>query len=357
MGPKMRTTLYGFIASMRTPKALVAARAENADLVVQLREARAQTAEEADKAVKTHLMLSERDRQESVFLKTKLSNLEHDLELRDRELSTLRRQLTAIYPFVIPVEYGIQDKPAKQQRWTGLLLSNDGGRVAYDVEMIPFKVGKWTVTLEPVLRMELGQKTPAFLDVRCDTVGESDLLRHIAEFQRAADSLGEPIPFEIRYRDADWNRFTSFCEFRIVAAFGADRSMRKTRGDDSVMNDGVCASARFFPGAFGFPFRGDSSFASCTSTSKRSFGNREHSPHDFSEVLKFWRRVEGWFPHTSPEAGLRLPRPRLCMFITGASLLSLQTPSFRSVHCRSNACRQFAASRWRSVPRRSCHGC
>lgn len=220
MGPKMRTTLYGFIASMRTPKALVAARAENADLVVQLREARAQTAEEADKAVKTHLMLSERDRQESVFLKTKLSNLEHDLELRDRELSTLRRQLTAIYPFVIPVEYGIQDKPAKQQRWTGLLLSNDGGRVAYDVEMIPFKVGKWTVTLEPVLRMELGQKTPAFLDVRCDTVGESDLLRHIAEFQRAADSLGEPIPFEIRYRDADWNRFTSFCEFRIVAAFG-----------------------------------------------------------------------------------------------------------------------------------------
>src|SRR5580704_1715453 len=67
-------------------------------------------------------------------------------------------------------------------------------------------------------------------------------------------------------------------------------------------------------------------------------GNGEDPTHDRLEVLKLWRRIEGWFLHTSPEAGLRFPRP--CLFVSFRSASLLETPFCRSVHHTSNACQQ-----------------
>ena len=49
----------------------------------------------------------------------------------------------------------------------------------------------------------------------------------------------------------------------------------------------------------------------------------EDTTHDLAEVLELRRRIERWFRHRPPEAGLRLPRPRLFMFSTGASLVRI----------------------------------
>jgi hypothetical protein len=157
------------------------------------------------------------------FVTQLASQREAEVEMaarHQREIAVLKEQLSAIYPFVVPVNFGPQDKPEKQARWPGLLLSNDGKRVAYDVAMVPLKIGRWSVNLDKVLRLEAGDKIPTFLDVWHETTGDADLRRHILELQQANGTVGDPIPFKIIYRDADQNWFASLCEFQFSVSSG-----------------------------------------------------------------------------------------------------------------------------------------
>jgi hypothetical protein len=118
-------------------------------------------------------------------------------------------------PTVTPVSYGRQDDARRNASWPGLLLANDGNRVAYEVEVEPFSIGKWEVKFAGVNRLDVGEKKSIWVDINNGNVGDSDLRKHLIEWQEANGTLWSPLEFEIRYRDPDQACFASLCELQI----------------------------------------------------------------------------------------------------------------------------------------------
>jgi hypothetical protein len=133
----------------------------------------------------------------------------------ENELSVLKVQLNSAAPLIVPVNFGSQDKPARRGTYPGFLLSNDGRSIAYDISMPPFKVGKWSVELDQVPRLEVGKTEPTWISMRSGNTGNADLRAHLVEVQQATGTLGDPVLFKIIYRDADQNWFASICEVSI----------------------------------------------------------------------------------------------------------------------------------------------
>jgi hypothetical protein len=133
----------------------------------------------------------------------------------ENELSALKAQLNSTAPLIVPVNFGSQDKPERRGAYPGFLLSNDGKNIAYDISMLPFRIGKWNVELDQILRLEVGKTVPTWISMRHENTGNADLRSHLVEVQQATGTLGDPVPFRIVYRDSDQNWFASLCELAI----------------------------------------------------------------------------------------------------------------------------------------------
>jgi hypothetical protein len=140
--------------------------------------------------------------------------LHEELKKRDETIKQLQAEVTAKLPLVTPVLYDLHDYPQRQARMLGILFSNDGGSVAYDVQVKPLKIGTWDTTLELIPRLEVNQKMPACVYMNQGHYGESSLVEHLYELQKTAGTIGSPIPFEVVYRDAQ-KSYVSVCEMSL----------------------------------------------------------------------------------------------------------------------------------------------
>lgn len=131
------------------------------------------------------------------------------------EMAKLRAKFELTKPVIVPMEFGQQDRPERNARWPGLVLCNDGKEVAYEIDIVPFTIGKWHVNFEPVLRSGVGEKTATWVNVWWENTGNADLREHIIDWQKANGALGNPVPFRIEYRDSLENWFVSECEFKL----------------------------------------------------------------------------------------------------------------------------------------------
>jgi hypothetical protein len=118
-------------------------------------------------------------------------------------------------PFVVPVAFGKQYKLNGKLCWPGLQIANDGKGIAYDLQVLPFQIGQWSVSFEEVLRLEANEKVSIFINVWHGNVGNSDLRGHIVDLQLVNATLGHSVPFKIVYRDSNQNWFASICEFTL----------------------------------------------------------------------------------------------------------------------------------------------
>jgi len=125
------------------------------------------------------------------------------------------RILSAIVPTVTPVNYGMQEDPSRNGHWPGLLIANDGQGVAYEVNVEPFRIGKWDIKFDRVNRLGAGEKTAIWIDIHSANIGDSDLRGHLVEWQSANSTLGDPVEFKITYRDRNHIWFASACQFQM----------------------------------------------------------------------------------------------------------------------------------------------
>jgi len=135
-----------------------------------------------------------------------------------RQAEALRERLLLTKPVIVPVSFGYQDKPERNGRWPGLILSNDGKEDGYGIDVTPFFIGKWRVSFESLLRLEAREKSSTWVSIQDENTGNSDLREHIIKWQQANGTLGDPVPFSIKYRDSLENWFVSLCEFRLNAS-------------------------------------------------------------------------------------------------------------------------------------------
>lgn len=134
---------------------------------------------------------------------------------RDQVEKQLRAELDARFPIVVPVCFGAQDFPKKQSKTQGLMLSNDGPSVAYDVRILPFMIGAWNTWFGSLSRLEPSHKVPVQLSMEKGGHLYANLAENLSEFQSIAGTIGEAVPFTIAYRDSSNHWFKSFCELKL----------------------------------------------------------------------------------------------------------------------------------------------
>ena len=160
-------------------------------------------------------MLAENDRQEAVVLKSKISDLEKQVE-------ALTKQFEDDAPLIVPNRFvGAEAENGK----SSLFFVNDGKSAAYDIATTKVICDTWELSIEPVHRLGAHEETAttALVDGESNTnnLNWTQGRWHVAHLKPGpngpvADS--PHLPMHVRYRDAMDNWYLSVCELRRDAS-------------------------------------------------------------------------------------------------------------------------------------------